>query len=94
MKITKRQLKRIIKEEKVSLLREVGDPIADELLSNFILRLANELYALYVPEDVDRFGSPEEYEEQVDKLADEVEGFVRTRLGDLYAGDIRLEIRR
>jgi len=94
MKLTKRQLRKIIKEKYARVLKEAGDPIADELLGDFILSLQDALLSQKVdPADAHRLGSPEEYENSVYKVAEDVEDFVRKRLGDLYAGDVREEIR-
>ena len=94
MKITKRQLRRIILEEKVRLLKEQGDLIADVLLGNFITEMAQELTDQYDPQDAHRVGSEEEFYEAVTTITVEVEELVRRRLGDLWAGDIRLELMR
>jgi len=100
MKITKRQLRRIIKEEKQRLMEgglgghAQGDPISDKLLGEFVLSLQDALLAIPInPPFASRVGSQEEYEEQVFQVAGEVEDFVRKRLGDLYAGDVREELR-
>jgi len=94
MKITKRQLKRIIKEEKRKILLEQGDPISDELLGTFVISLQDALLGMPVdPADTHRLGTPEEWEESVYRVAEDVEDFVRNRLGDLYAGDVREQLR-
>ncbi len=89
MKITKRQLRRIIKEEKRKVLLEQGDPISDELLGDFILKFQAALldYEVGVNER-HRLGSQKDYENTVYQVAEEVEDFVRKRLADLYAGDV------
>ena len=93
MKVTKRQLKRIIKEEKRKVLLEQGDPISDELLGTFVVSLQDALLAMPVdPADEHRLGTQEEWENSVYQVAEEVEDFVRKRLGDLYAGDVRDEL--
>ena len=61
MKITKRQLKRIIKEEKVKLLKEgrgsIGDMFAqaasalDQRDGQAIEQIENEMHGLLIPED-------------------------------------------
>ena len=43
MKVTKSQLRQIIKEEKATLLNEQGDRIADELLGDFLRDMAQDL---------------------------------------------------
>ena len=94
MKITKRQPRRIIKEEKRKILLEQGDPISDELLGTFVISLQDALLAISAdPADAHRLGSREEYEESVYQVVEEVEDFVRKRLGDLYAGDVREQLR-
>jgi hypothetical protein len=59
MKITKRQLRRIIKEEKARLLREQmsEDPstTANRLLDETMSFLENKLYGKYPDEEVDAF---------------------------------------
>jgi hypothetical protein len=89
MKVTKRQLKRIIKEEKRKVLLERGDPIADEMLGDFILKFQAALldYEVDITER-HRLGSQEQYESTAYQVAEEVEDFVRKRLADLYAGDV------
>ena len=84
MRVTKRQLRRIIKE--------AGDPISDVLLGNFVTELVDGLLTDYDPRSANRLGNQEEYEASVNVLASDVENLVRKRLGDLYAGDIRLEL--
>jgi len=74
MKITKRQLRRIIKEEKTKLLKEQSTPQG----------LIEQLYA--VMEDIGYFyvdradHSPESQTEAAQVLRDEVEGFIETAL--------------
>lgn len=94
MKITKRQLSRIIKENHTRVLQEAGDPIADELLGDFILSFQDALLSQKIdPADAHRLGTPEEWENSVYQVAEEVEDFVRKRLGDLYEGDVREQLR-
>jgi hypothetical protein len=61
MKITKRQLRRIIKEEKARLLKEQmsEDPsaIANKLLDETMSFLENKLYGKYPDEEVDAFAT-------------------------------------
>jgi dihydroneopterin aldolase len=92
MKITRSQLRRIIKEEKITLLKEQGDPIADQLLGKFIGDFERKLLDMYDPQGAHRLGPEHVYEMTVQHLADEVEALVRKRLGDLWSGDIKLEI--
>ena len=92
MKVTKRQLRRIIKEEKRKVILEQGDPIADDLLGDFVTDLVTQLIDMYEPEDAHRIGTPDEFEAQVVSLAGEIESMVRSRLGDLWSGDIKLEL--
>lgn len=92
MKITKKQIRRIIKEERTKLLKEQGDSIADHLLGSFVMDLEDQLLDLYMPDASHRLGSEEDYRDAVNVLTVDVENFVRKRLGDLYAGDIRLEL--
>ena len=94
MKITRRQLKRIIREEKQRILLEQGDPIADQLLGDFVMDLATQLTGMYDTQDIHRVGDEEEFTEAVNVIASEVEELVRRRLSDLWAGDIRLELRK
>ena len=84
MRITKRQLRRIIKEQ--------GDPIADEMLGDFVLNVAQELTDMYDERDAHRVGSDEEFQEQIGVIMSEVEDLLRTRLQDLWSGDLRLEL--
>tara|TARA_R110000824_G_scaffold60853_22_gene162500 strand:+ start:1440 stop:1724 length:285 start_codon:yes stop_codon:yes gene_type:complete len=92
MKITKRQLRRIIKEERTILLKEYGDPVADKLLGSFLNDMVYQLMGMYEKEDAHRLGSEEEFEQSVETIAVEVEDLVRKRLGDLWSGDLRLEL--
>ena len=92
MKITKKQLRRIIQEEKHQILLEQGDPIADGLLGDFVMDLATQLIDMYDPRDAHRVGTPDQFEAQVVSLAGEIESVVRSRLGDLWSGDIKLEL--
>jgi predicted Holliday junction resolvase-like endonuclease len=92
MKITKRQLRRIIKEEKRKVILEQGDPIADVLLGDFVTDLVTQLIGMYEPKDAHRIGTPDEFEAQVVSLTGEIESMVRSRLGDLWSGDIKLEL--
>jgi len=57
MKITKRQLRRIIKEEKTKLLVEQQDPsvVANKLLDETMTFLEKKLYGKYPDEEVDAF---------------------------------------
>ena len=61
MKITKKQLRRIIKEEKTRLLKEQmsEDPsaIANKLLDETMSFLENKLYGKYPDEEVDAFAA-------------------------------------
>jgi len=91
MKITKRQLRRIIKEER-RLLKEQGDPIADQLLGDFVTDLASGLMDMYDPQDANRVGSEEDFYEAVTTITVEVEDLVRQRLNDLWSGDLKLEL--
>jgi len=92
MKITKTQLRKIIKEEKATLLNEQGDRIADELLGDFLRDMAQELTDQYDPRDAHRVGSEEEFYDALTIITVEVEDLVRQRLSDLWSGDIRLEM--
>ena len=92
MKISKRQLKRIIKEEKRRVLNEQGDPIADLLLGNFISDLEQQLLDMYDSQDAHRLGSEEDFRDTIVMLTVDIENLVRKRLGDLWAGDIKLEL--
>jgi len=94
MKITKRQLKRIIKEEKRKILLEQGDPIADGLLGDFVVDLTVQLIDSYDSQDAHRLGDEVVFEESVMSLVVDVEDFVRRRLSDLWSGDIKLELRK
>jgi hypothetical protein len=62
------------------------------LLGNFIGDLEQGLLDAYHHQDAHRLGSEEEFQASVNKLAVNVENFVRKRLGDLWSGDIRLEL--
>ena len=92
MKVTKRQLRRIIKEEKQNVLLEQGDPISDVLLGDFVTDLAAQLMDSYEPQDIHRIGSEEEFYEAVTTITVEVEDLVRQRLADLWSGDLKLEL--
>ena len=92
MKITKRQLKRIIKEEKRALLKEQGDPIADVMLGDFLVDIAQELTDSYDSRDAHRIGTEDEFQEQIGMITVEVEDLLRKRLNDLWSGDLKLEI--
>jgi hypothetical protein len=92
MKITKRQLRRIIKEEKRKVILEQGDPIADVLLGDFVTDLVTQLIDMYEPKDAHRIGTQSEFEAQVVSLTGEIESMIRSRLGDLWSGDIKLEL--
>ena len=92
MKITKRHLRRIIKEEKRKALLEQGDPIADEMLGNFLTDMAQELTDQYDPNDAHRIGSEEEFYDALTIITVEVEDLLRKRLTDLWSGDLRLEM--
>ena len=94
MKITKRQLRRIIKEEKRKVLLEQGDPIADGLLGDFVMDLTTQLRGSYDPQDAHRLGDEVAFEDSVNSLVVDVEDFVRQRLSDLWSGDIKLELRK
>ena len=80
MKISKRQLRRIIKEEKNKLLKEQSSPQG----------LIEQLYA--VMEDIGYFyvesddHSPESQAEAAQVLRDEVEGFIESALPDAGGG--------
>ena len=80
MKITKRQLRRIIKEEKVKLLAEQTTPQS----------LIEQLYA--VMEEIGYFHveggehSPESQAYAAQVLRDEVEGFIESALPDAGGG--------
>ncbi len=91
MKITKRQLRRIIKEE-ARVLKEQGDPIADQLLGDFLVDMAQELTDSYDPQDAHRIGTEDEFQEQIGIITVEIEDLLRKRLGDLWSGDLRLEL--
>jgi hypothetical protein len=92
MRITKRQLTRIIKEEKRKLLKEQGDPIADQLLGKFIGDLEEQLLDMYDKQDAHRLGSEEDFRVSVNMITVDVENLVRKRLGELWSGDIKLEL--
>jgi ribosome-binding ATPase YchF (GTP1/OBG family) len=76
MKITKQQLKRIIKEEKANLLAEQNTPLG----------LVEQLYAAM--EEIGYFHvergdhSPESQAAAAQVLRDEVEGFIKSALPD------------
>ena len=57
MKITKRQLRRIIQEERSRILSESGAPYlqANKLLDETMTFLENKLYGKYPDEEVDNF---------------------------------------
>ena len=57
MKITKRQLRRIIREEKARILAERSDSsaMANKLLDQTMASLENKLYGKYPDEEVDNF---------------------------------------
>ena len=81
MKITKRQLKRIIKEEKAKLVREsitdmsVHERAADEASSNLADLFYDRMMTLFTedPEMFDGRSSKLEWEEQVTYATQEVE---------------------
>jgi hypothetical protein len=75
-----------------SVLSEAGDPIADEMLGDFLMNMAQELTDMYDPQDAHRLGSDDEFQEQIGMITTEVEDFLRKRLGDLWSGDLRLEL--
>ena len=74
------------------LLKEQGDPIADHLLGDFLVDVAQELTDSYDPQDAHRLGSDDEFQEQIVMITTEVEDLLRKRLSDLWSGDLRLEL--
>lgn len=57
MKITKRQLRRLVQEERTRILTERSDSsaIANKLLDQTMTSLENKLYGKYPDEEVDNF---------------------------------------
>ena len=67
MRITKRQLRRIIKEEKARLLRENPSPFAGR--GEEVYSALEDVFMAYAPDDVD-FLSEEEFAEFEKSVAD------------------------
>ncbi len=62
MKITRQQLRRIIKEKR-ALLKEQGDPIADVMLGDFLTDVAQGLTDSYDSRDAHWIGTEDEFQE-------------------------------
>ena len=60
MKITKRQLRRIIKEEKTNLLREYQDPDADDIVDGYYNAINQLIWDDWAAAGIDPGESPEE----------------------------------
>jgi hypothetical protein len=80
MKISKRQLRRIIKEERNKLLKEQSTP---QGLIEQLYAAMEEIGYFYVERDDH---SPESQAEAAQVLRDEVEGFIESALPDAGGG--------
>ena len=107
MKITKRQLKRIIKEEKKKLLKESVADMVD--VEGMVLDTATELADVFgdlmmtlFDEDPSAFATKEEWEVQVDEAMMMVGDYITAGINEaiqraeaeLHAGEFRRESRQ
>lgn len=70
----------------------VGEYIADEILGDFVLSVAQELTDVYDERDAHRVGSEDEFQEQIGIIMSEVEDLLRKRLQDLWSGQLHVDL--